>query len=390
MLKERLNQINSRLGAIENEIRSASTAEVIEALRAEATSLIEERGRLTAQMGAEAIAAMNNAGNAVNENEEDIEIRSYSKRDKLALIVGRVARKKGFTDAEKRALGVALTTTASVFSAATGEADGVNNGGVTIPTSLVFDLLREDGKLSAILNDVNFTAIKGLTEFPYRKSRTAASAKAEGSGTGAASWEFDKLSGVKGWLQTKIVVTDELQALSDIDFGAYVADQMLQDMPEDFAADIIYGTGSNNHIKGVVTGVSAKTYTAGKELESIIAAIKAGTGRYFKNAKVYLASDVYKAVLFAVDANGNFKLPVLNNATGVTSLAKYKIEEDECLHDGDIVFGDVNKYYKANALIDLKLESQRNIDDGTTTYVAKEYCAAAGVTNAFVYYTKQK
>ena len=117
--------------------------------------------------------------NKNKEEREFEELNRLSKRQTLCLSIGKQVRKKEFTAAEKRALGTALTTTATTFVEATELANGVNNAGVFIQTSLIFDLLREEGKLSPILEDVAFTDIKGLTSFPYRKSRDKAQYKAE-------------------------------------------------------------------------------------------------------------------------------------------------------------------------------------------------------------------
>lgn len=390
-LRERINQINSRLSAIEAELRSATVADTIEKLSLESSNLIEERGRLTAQMQSEAIRAMEGSEG----KELDIESRQsdqkssavakMAKRDKLAFVIGRLARKKPFSDIEKRELGKSLTTTATTFVEATSSADGVNNGGVFISTKLVYDFLKEEGKLSPIFADVSWTYIKGLVDFPYRESRTKAQAKAEGKTTPRGQYKWSKLTGIKGYLQLTMEVTDEVQALSDIELGEYIANQLLQDLTEDFSEEIIYGTGTDNRIEGITKDVTAKTYAEGKAFDALIAGIKACTGKFRRGAKIYCAQDIYDEIFFSVDANGNFKYPVFNNPKGITSLGTIHIEVDENLHDGDFVIGNVNKYYKANSLIGMRLESERDITAGATLYVVNEYAATAKYPGAFIY-----
>lgn len=383
-----LEQIKQRLAELENLINTEKDPAKLEEYGKEVRSLLEERGRLmgeaTGKARAEARAAFT-SGTKVQKIDDTPEL---SEREKLHLLTGIVARKRVLTEEHKRALGVALTTTATQYVAATADADGVNNAGVLIPTQLVLDLLREEGKLSPILNDIVFTHVKGLTEFPYRKSRTAAQVKAEGSGVGQAQWEFAKLSGVKGWLQIHIAVTDEVVALTDMDLGAYIAETIANDLSEDWAAELIYGTGSDNRVKGLTvgaktTGISA--YNPTQTLEAIVAGIKLCTGQFRRGAKIYVAQDVYDAVAFAIDDNGNFKHPAINNQQGVSSIGPLPLLVDENLNAGDFVIANVGKYFKANMLQGLQIETDRDINKRITVYVASQFVASVPVPGAVVY-----
>lgn len=68
---------------------------------------------------------------------------------------------------EKRALGIAVTTSATNYVAPTESVDGVNNGGIFIPQNVLYDLLELDQVDSPFLRDVMPTHIKGATIFPY-------------------------------------------------------------------------------------------------------------------------------------------------------------------------------------------------------------------------------
>lgn len=320
--------------------------------------------------------------------EADERLAKMDLRSKLSYAVGKRARNKNFTDAEKRALGSALTTTAATYVEASELVDGVNNAGIFISTKLILDLLREESKLSPILADINFTAVPGLLEYPFRKTRDKARTKSEGALGLQNQMEWSKLSLSKGYLQTVIAVTDEVMALTDFDFGAYIIDQLMQDLNDDWVSELIYGSGTDDHIKGITVGATAATsggYDAGSEVEALINGIKACTGVYRRGAKIYAAQDVYDAVLFAVDENGNFKYPVFNNASGITSIGPIRLEVDENLKAGDFIIGNVNKYFKANSLIPLRLETDRQAKRGITEYIASEYCATAPFKGAFVY-----
>lgn len=382
-LKQRMMEINNRLAAIDNELNEPNAD--LEALDNESKTLISERARIQVKLAEEVRKGFTSADSVVPNQEEEArksELASMSKRDKLALVIGKGARGKKLTDVEKRALGTALTTTATTYVEATAEVNGVNNAGVFVPTNLILDLLKTEGKLSPILADIAFTAVPGLTEYPYRKSRDKARAKAEAAEGKDNQMEWAKLSLVKGYLQTIIPVTDEVLALTDFDFGGYIINQILQDINEDWVEELIYGTGDSNRIKGITVGASAAVtggYDAstGGALKAIIDGLKKLTGKYRRGAKIYVAQDVYDEIFFAVDDNGNFKYPVFNNSQGISSLGPVRVELDENLYAGEFVIGNVNKWFKVNSLIPLRIETNRKARYGITEWIASEYCATA-------------
>lgn len=382
-LKQRMMEINNRLAAIDNELNEPNAD--LEALDNESKTLISERARIQVKLADEVRKGFVSAEAVVLNQEEEArksELASLSKRDKLALVIGKGARGKKFTDVEKRALGTALTTTASTYVEATSEVNGVNNAGVFVSTNLVLDLLKIEGKLSPILADIQFSAVPGLTEYPYRKSRDKARAKAEAAEGKDNQMEWAKLSLVKGYLQTIIPVTDEVLALTDFDFGSYIINQILQDINEDWVEELIYGTGDSNRIKGITVGASAAVtggYDAstGGALKAIIDGLKKLTGKYRRGAKIYVAQDVYDEIFFAVDDNGNFKYPVFNNAQGISSLGPVRVELDENLYAGEFVIGNITKWFKVNSLIPLRIETNRKARYGVTEWIASEYCATA-------------
>ncbi len=405
-MNERVTKINERLSDIEKLIPEAKTEEEVATLRSEAENLIEERGRILeeeeSQRAEEARKAFEESQKRqhVNKSEEK-KMKEFTKRQALCMLAGMCARKKNYNDLINdpnkgeenkemfRALDKALTTTATTYVAATSEVDGVNNGGLLIPTKALLDFLREEGKLSPILNDIVFLNVKGLTVFPYRASRTAANKKTEGSGTNKNQFELAQLSLDKGWLQILIDVTDEVEALTEIDLGAYVLERIAEDLNEDWCDQLIYGRGNTTYgeVKGIAnnavsTGISS--YQAGKEVEAIVAGYKLCKGVYRRGAKIYVAQDVYDAVAFAVDDNGNFKFPIINGGVGVQSIGALKVEVDENLSDGDFLIGNVGKYFKANLLIPLSLEKDRDINKHITTYAASQFVASAPFPGAFV------
>lgn len=400
-MKKRLEEIEKRLAELQGLIDAEKDVEKITAYGDELKSLLEERGMINGEMlgraKQEAKDILDKAPEAKIAEREKGEARKMTKREAFSLLCGLNARKKAPTEVQKRDLMAALTTTAEKFI--TGDAltgvEGVNNGGVFVPTSLLFDLLVEEGKLSPLTRDIAFTAIKGYTRYVYRASRDKANAKAEGKGTGRNQMEWATLELVKGKLQIVIDVTDELSALTDIDLGAYISRQILEDLDEDWAADLIYGIGSDNHVKGITNGATSVTYTAGDgaSLASIVSAIKQCKAPYRKGAKVYVSQEVYDDIFFSIDEQGNFKYPVFNNATGISSLGPIRVELDENLKDGDYVIGNVSKWYKANLVENMRIGIDRQEVEGITTYVATQHIWAApfvgASTKAFIHGSKK-
>lgn len=390
-LKLKIQEINTRLSEIDKQIDSAD-AEALELLEKEAEVLVNERKKHTEAMRMESKRSFTGGSKLEQESREAEDLSKLSKRDKIAYSIGKKVRNAPFTEVEKRALGVALTSTATTYVAATAELDGVNNAGVFIPTVAILDLLREEGFLSPIMADIKFTAIPGMTEFPYRKSRDKARSKSEGAEGKENQMEWGKLTGAKGYLQTIIAVTDEVRALTDFALGQYILSQILEDINEDWLEDLIYANGQDERIKGIVFGATAAVaggYESNKVLEAITAAIKLCKGKFRRGAKLYLAQDVHDNIVFAVDDVGNFKYPVFNNMQGVTALPTIRVEVDENLKAGDFFIGNVSKYYKANALIPVRLETERLATRGITKYIASEFTAATPVPGAFIYGSKK-
>jgi len=387
-LRQRIAEINKRMTDLQTELDTA-TAERIADIEKECRTLKDEREKLTRQLADEARNAFDGGTTKPTTAETDNGISTMSKRDKMAFIVGKQARKKAFTDIEKRALGVALTTTVNTYQAATAELDGANNAGIFIGTKLVLDLLKEEGKLSPIFADIAMTAVPGLIDYPYRASRTKGKYKAEGASGTDNQMEWTKLSLSKGYLQTIIPITDEVQALTDFDFGAYIISQILQDLNEDSVEQLIYGTG-DSQIKGITVGATAAVangYT-GDVTAAVIAGIKQCKGKFRRGAKLYVAQNVADDVLFSVDDNGNFKYPIFNG-TGITSIGTVRMEVDENLKDGEFIIGNVNKYFKVNSLFPMRVETDRHATKGITEYIASIYCAAAPFPGAFIHGTKR-
>ena len=390
-IKERLSQIKTELANADEKAIEERTSEVenLEKRSKEICSLKEEKVKERDSLIEKEKSETEKANQEIQEIAQRKENQKMlTKRESQLTLLGimlRDQKKKPFTMEEfkERALDTSLTTKATTFVQATANADGVNNGGKLIATRLVLDLLREDGALTPILNDVAPTFIKGAVAVPYRATRTKAQAKAEGSEVADAQWEWATLDLAIGKLQTQLVVTDELADMTEFDIGEYVMSQLELDFAEDWSYDLIYGSGSSNHISGITNGLTYGTYSAGGELGAIETAIKGLGAKYRNGAKLYVAQDVYDGIVFAKDSNSDYLMNPINNNVGVASVAKVPVEVDTNLKNGEFVFGNVTRYYKVNMLQEMRFETQRSATEGTTTYVVSQRAGGKAVPNAF-------
>lgn len=290
------------------------------------------------------------------------------------------------TDAEYRALGVATTTTSETFKAPTSSEDGINNGGLFIPQEVMLDILREETVDSPIYNDVVTTAIKGKVKFPYMISKSGAKVKAELSDTENESVKWDILNGATGNYTDSIVITFEEEAMAIDEFTNYLIELIGQSMRELLINDYIYGTGTGDHVKGITNGAIDGSYANGSTdyLAALEAAIKKLPVKKRAGAKIYLASNIFDAITFTKDKNGNYILPVLNGG-GFSRLSAFPVAMDVNLNAGEFVIGNVSKWYKANVNKPMELGVDVSNQKRIKTYTTHMMVTATPVPNSFVY-----
>lgn len=291
------------------------------------------------------------------------------------------------SEAEYRALGVATTTTSETFVEATSGVDGINNGGIFIPQEVVLDILREEETESPIYRDILTTSIKGLVKFPYRISKTGAKVKAELSPTENENVQWGILSGTTGNYTDSIVITFEAEAMAINEFTDYLISLIGESMRELLINDYIYGTGSDDHVKGITYQAIDGTYAAAdadKYRQIIEDAIAKLPVKKRGGAKIYLAADIFDGITFEKDANGNYILPVLNGG-GINRISTFPVEMDANLRAGDFIVGNISKYYKANINKELELGVDVSNQKRTKTYTTHMMVTAVPVPQSIVY-----
>lgn len=383
---EQLLAKEARMNEIKNELPSLTDVAEIDKRKAEVSNLVSERNDLTTKRD-EAIMQMQKeleeGKKKLPERKENF--RKMNRRESQNLLIGLALRGKKPTDEQIRALDVSLTTTANDFVKATASADGVNNGGVFIPTKILYDLLKEEDKLTPIMDDIAPTYVPGLTEYPIRVSRTEAQKKLEGKKVNDTQWEFIKLKLETGTLQSQLPVTDELYNMTDYALGDYIIQRLEKDLVLDWSKQIIYGDGTDM-IKGLTTGLTPKKYAKKDALEAIENAVMGLSESYIAGAKLYIARDLFYSISFKKSDDGKYLINPINNPGGISSFTNIPVMVDHTLKPGEFVLGNVSEYFRLNMLQSMHFETARDALAGITRYVVRQSASGAPYDKAFVYY----
>ena len=363
MFKKRKAEISRRKAEIrrllENGKNDDGSAIDIDALTAEVRSLNDEMADLERReaaidgMGEDGTPAA--AGNPIAETDDDPEPAAPEGREILGTKDYRNAFAKTFlrrrlTAAEQRALDTALTTTATEYTAPTASVDGVNNGGLFIPTDINLSLMQRIGLISPIFNDIAKTAVPGLLNFPYRKSIKPAKNVKETTKSPELSVEWANLTLALSEIAATIPVSWRLRSMAVEEFFNYLLDELSAQVEEKGIGEVIYGVGGTadpGQMKGITADAIAYQYEGGV-LDGIAAALGKFTDKRHKvGAKIYVSNSIVEEIAFTKDNTGRYIHDPINGI-GISSLAQFKIEADPYLNDGDFIIGNIGRYYRMN------------------------------------------
>lgn len=348
----RLEEIAARLAAIATEAEAPGAD--LTALNAEATALLEERRQLLEQAQQRNILlgriANGELGTVVTgaAGAQQVATESRTREEILASPEYRTAWAKrlmqrpesAFTQAEKRALGATITTTATAATTATESVDGINNGGMHIPTSVLDDFLNEVALLSPIFNDINRVSVAGIISLPYKKKVSAAKSRKEGTANTDAEFVWADVKIMLAEVSATVRVTWKLESMTPESFITYLINELVADHGEQLIEQFVYGTGTEDDTKGITKHeVIDGSYAAGANILDVLeTGLKKMSPRAKSGAKIYLSTDLAESVTFAKDGNGAYVLSPINSV-GVNSVARYQVEVDPYLHEGDFLIG---------------------------------------------------
>ena len=267
-----------------------------------------------------------------------------------------------FTEDEKRALGDAVTTTATTFVAATADTQGINNGGLFIPTSVRMDLLNLISQESPIFRDIRKLQVSGNVDLPYLFAADDANWYTELTDTDNEGMQFKNMQ-LTGWeLAKDIVITWKLEEMAVESFIEFILEELKNKMGKAIINAVIYGDGVNKPT-GVTNGLVAITPDEGDTaIDRVLKLFRALSDDARIGAKVYISNDVNLDIVSYKDQNGNY--PFL---AGVPSVKGFTIEVDPYLKNKDIVGGNM-KNYIFNEVLPMRVDKEKTLKGRKTTY----------------------
>lgn len=300
-------------------------------------------------------------GNEMEKEERKFTIADKEYRSAWAKKLMGLSEEK-FTEDEKRALGDAVTTTATTFVASTSNTQGINNGGLFIPTSVRMDLMELIAKDSPIFRDARKLSVAGNVDLPYLFAADDANWYTELNDTVNEGAEFRNMQ-LTGWeLAKDIVITWKLEEMAVESFIAFLLDELNNKMGKALINAVIYGDGSNKPT-GVTHGLTPITPESGETvIERVLNAYKALSDDARIGAKTYISTSVNLAIVGYKDQNGNY--PFL---AGVPSVSGFKIEVDPYLTGNDILAGNMRNYI-LNEVTPMRVDKEKTLKGRKVIY----------------------
>ena len=357
-LQERMKQIEEDKEEVVEEVKEKKSEEIS---KEEERSLIADTEELEKRsMNTSKLTKM--GGNIEMEKEErkftiaDKEYRSAWAKKLMGLSEDK------FTEDEKRALGDAVTTTATTFVASTADTQGINNGGLFIPTSVRMDLMELIAQESPIFRDARKLQVAGNIDLPYLFEADDAAWYTELTDTKNEGIEFKNMQ-LTGWeLAKDIVITWKLEEMAVESFIAFILEELKNKMGKAIINAVIYGDGENKPT-GVTNGLTpiepGQNDTA---VDRVLNVFRALSDEARIGAKVYVSNEVNLDIVSYKDNNNNY--PFL---AGIPSVKGFSIEVDPYLKDKDILAGNM-KNYIFNEVSPMRVDKEKTVKGRKTLY----------------------
>ena len=330
--KEELEELRNEVEAINKEVPDEETKEEIKEEKEE-ISKEEERSLIADTQEIEKRKDLRIIKGEKEMEERKFTIKSPEYRSAWAKTLMGVE----LDDTEKRALGDAIGTTSTTFTASAANTQGINNLGLLIPESVRLDWVKMIEQASPIYRDIRKLNVNGNVDFPYLFAADDAEWYAEMTTTKNEGQEYKNIKLTGHELAKAIEITWKAESMTVDGFISFLLDELNVKMNKALINAVIYGTGSAQPT-GITNGLTAKTNT--KAIELIKACLSDLDEENRVGAKVYVASNVADEIAFYKDENGNYPYLVagLGRAGGAT------IEADPFLRAGDIVVGNAQNY----------------------------------------------
>lgn len=236
---------------------------------------------------------------------------------------------------EERAVGDAVTTTATTFVASAANTQGINNAGLFIPTSVREELMKVLEQTSPFLRDATKLEVKGVVNLPTISSSDGALWRGETEANVNEGIEFTQIQLGAFDLTKYVEITWNVLDMAVDSFIDYIVREVAQAMYAELATQVIAGNG-NGRPTGVIQGLTPVT---GATIIDAIMEAYAGLESASKNIKVYLAKDVATSIYGYKDGTNNY--PFL---AGLPVNPLFTFEVDPYIPDGYAVIGDASDY----------------------------------------------
>lgn len=364
----RLQEIETRKNEIKTSLDTLTDVEEVRKLNEEVDVLNAEEKELKEELERKSIATKLEEKQIVAKEIEKEEERKMNKKFDLSSPEYRSAWAKKlmnlpderFTEDEKRALGDAVTTTSTTYVESQESVQGINNGGLFIPTSVRNDLMELIAKQSPIFNDIRKLQVAGNIDLPYLFSSDDAEWYTELTDTKNEGMEFRNMQ-LTGWeLAKDIVITWKLEEMAVDSFIDFILDELANKMGKALVNAVIYGDGENKPT-GVTNGLKAID-TGDDAIARVLEVYKSLSEDARIGAKVYISTESNLDIVSFKDANGNY--PFLQGVPSVTGMT---IEVEPYLKGSDIVAGNM-RYYILNEVTAPRVERERTVKGRKVTY----------------------
>ena len=370
---DRLKEIESRMAQIKDLVEKSEDIEEVRKLNEEVDTLKSEESEIRSQMAKDEVAKKLESGE-VEARKLEIEVKEEKdmkeKKFDLSSKEYRTAWAKKmmnlpeerFTEDEKRALGDAITTTATEFVASAADAQGINNGGLFIPTSVRMELMELISQDSPFFRDVRKLAVDGNVDLPYLFAADDSNWYSETTETFNEGQEYKNLKLTGFELAKDIVITWKLEEMAVDSFIDFILDELNEKMGKAIVKAVLYGTGSGQPT-GVTHGLTPVT-TGANAIERVLNTYKSLSKDARIGAKAYISTDVNLDIISYKDNNGNY--PFL---AGIPAVSGFKIEVDPYLENDDIVAGNPRNYI-FNEVSSVRVDKESTIKGRKVTYGA--------------------
>lgn len=397
-LRKKLAEASSveELNAIEEEIRSLNeeetteevkdepkTEEVVEEVKEEKEpetiskeeerSLIKNTSNVVEERNLQISKIFNDEGETKME-ERKFGIDSAEYRSAWAKSLMGLSDDK-FTEDEKRALGDAVTTTSTTFVKSDASTQGINNGGLFIPSTVRNDLMEIIEQQSPIYRDIRKLQVQGNIDLPYLFEADNAEWYSELNDTKNEGQEYRSMQLTGFELAKNVVVTWKLEEMAVDSFISFIIDELAHKMGIALVTAILYGDG-NGKPTGITNGLTP-VITGETPIDTLIDTYKSLSKEARIGAKGYISTDNNIAIVGYKDKNGNY--PFLQ---GIATNALVSVEVDPYLNGYDMVVGNP-RFYILNENTPLRVDRETSVKSRKVTYGGYAIYDGKAKPNAF-------